>query len=583
MVVIDSDLEIRKSAHTAGGIGSLGGAMTSSVVTEATHSLWDEVKPTELSSSVVGEYEVRCVYICNNSPNNEKLEDVQVYVSQNTVSPYTDIDIATGTSDVGDDEQTVATENNLPLHVFFTFARGEENAIYIGTLEKGQGKSLWIRRHAGPAGASSSTPNDNYFLGFKVRGTAGSPSPPPPPPPGPGPPPPPGTPPGPPPPPPGTGIPAGWLWPIANPACGDNDYKSPNYINVDPIGNEWVVRVYQPPDFKIHEYPLVGNFLIRANAEAYKTYLQTCQMPSTGGGASANDPFGIRMIYATKPEVRGQVSSPWYIKMSDPVSDVRFDPQATIARNSDGSWRVTGKTGVRLKACIGEISGSNRDVINQAASNLDTYDHSEWAQRGYIYARQDWKNVEITAYYKVVNAGSAGNDSNFNLYSRGIRHNSTVAEGCGGSAYKADLHENDTYSFTKEIFHAGNEPCGDRSERPDPEGSAGGTIGAYRGKWVGLKFAMWNYRRQSDNKLCVHLESWADKNANNTWLKVGEQNDEGGWYPGAPSTSCPGDTHCGGDRDQILTWGGPFAEFRWDAYSEVHFKNLSVREIQPPT
>ena len=109
MVVIDSDLEIRKSAHTAGGISSLGGAMTSRVVTEATHSLWDEVKPTELSSSVVGEYEVRCVYICNNSPNNEKLEDVQVYVSQNTVSPYTDIDIATGTSDVGDDEQTVAS------------------------------------------------------------------------------------------------------------------------------------------------------------------------------------------------------------------------------------------------------------------------------------------------------------------------------------------------------------------------------------------------------------------------------------------------------------------------------------------
>ena len=338
MVVIDSDLEIRKSAHTAGGISSLGGAMTSTVVTEATHSLWDEVKPTELSSSVVGEYEVRCVYICNNSPNNEKLEDVQVYVSQNTVSPYTDIDIATGTADVGDDEQIVASENTLPLHVFFTFARGEENAIYIGTLEKAQGKSLWIRRHAGPAGASSSTPNDNYFLGFKVRGTAGSPSPPPPPPPG-SPPPPPDTPP-----------------------------------------------------------------------------------PPPGGGPVANDPFGIRMIYATKPEVRGQVSSPWYIKMSDPVSDVRFDPQATIARNSDGSWRVTGKTGVRLKAAIGEIAGNNRDIINAAASNLDTYDHSEWAQRGYIYAGQDWKNIEITAYFKVVKAGSAGNDSNFNLYGRGIRH-----------------------------------------------------------------------------------------------------------------------------------------------------------------
>ena len=75
MVVRDSDLEIRKSAHTAGGISSLGAPVTSTVVTEAVSSLWDEVKATELSSSVVGEYEVRCVYIYNNSPNNEKLED----------------------------------------------------------------------------------------------------------------------------------------------------------------------------------------------------------------------------------------------------------------------------------------------------------------------------------------------------------------------------------------------------------------------------------------------------------------------------------------------------------------------------
>ena len=132
------------------------------------------------------------------------------------------------------------------------------------------------------------------------------------------------------------------------------------------------------------------------------------------------------------------------------------------------------------------------------------------------------------------------------------------------------------------MFHAGLVPCGDRSERPDPEGDAGGAIGAYRGKWVGLKYVIWNYRRQSDNKLCVHLESWADRDANNTWRKVGEVNDEGGWYPGAPNTDCDGGEHCGGTRDEILSWGGPMAEFRYDGYQEVHFKNLSVRPINVP-
>ena len=36
-----------------------------------------------------------------------------------------------------------------------------------------------------------------------------------------------------------------------------------------------------------------------------------------------------------------------------------------------------------------------------------------------------------------------------------------------------------------------------------------------------------------------------------------------------------------GKRDQIITWGSPTATFRWDDVL-VDFRNLSVREIQPP-
>ena len=64
---------------------------------------------------------------------------------------------------------------NLPLDVFFTFARGEENALVIGNVAKGPWKSLWLRRHAGPARSGSSYPRDNYVLGFKVRRTEGTP------------------------------------------------------------------------------------------------------------------------------------------------------------------------------------------------------------------------------------------------------------------------------------------------------------------------------------------------------------------------------------------------------------------------
>ena len=246
MVIRDSDLQIRKTSHTAGGKTSLGGSLSAEVVNEGLNNLWDEIQDAELSSSVVGEYEVRCVGIYNNSPNNEIFEDLQVYVDQNTAAPFTDVDIALGIAAYGDDEQTVASEDVLPRDVYFTFARGEENALAIGNISKGSWKALWIRRHAGPTRSGSSYPRDNYVLGFKIRGTAG------------------------------TSVP-----------------------------------------------------------------------PTEPGGPSANDRFGIRMIYPTKPEQANVTSSPFYLKMADAIGDVRFDPQAQIARNADGSWRVVGDTGCK--------------------------------------------------------------------------------------------------------------------------------------------------------------------------------------------------------------------------------------------
>jgi F5/8 type C domain len=82
----------------------------------------------------------------------------------------------------------------------------------------------------------------------------------------------------------GGGIPAGWYWPTASPACGHGDYNSPNYINIDPDAVEptkWSINCYRAPDFNFQEY---GPFPVRANADAYKTYLQTCETPNIGGG-----------------------------------------------------------------------------------------------------------------------------------------------------------------------------------------------------------------------------------------------------------------------------------------------------------
>ena len=490
MVIKDSDLQIRKTNHTAGGKTSLGGNITAEVVNEGLQNLWDEIQNSELSSSVVGEYEVRCVGIYNNSPNNETFEDLQVYVDQNTAAPFTDIDIALGTAAFGDEEQTVASEDILPLDTFFTFARGEENALVIGNVAKGSWKALWLRRHAGPARSGSSYARDNYVLGFKVRTTGSTP--------------------------------------------------------------------VQPPT----EPPPGGG--------------------GGGGTPSVNDKFGIRMIFPTKPKTtRTDVSEPWFMDMSGASphnnKDCSFSSgDVIITKNADGSYRTTAVEELRFHVYISNITGCNRDVIDRDVRRLDTYDHSDSAARGYIYKPQDWKNIEITGYWKIVKlkSGLASGQVDFWIYTRGVSHSSTVAEGCGGCAYRFTWSDRgDDIGYQKEMYHNGDlSECGDRLNLGSRVDSGSGSL---VGKWFGIKCIIYNVNNDRD----VHLETWMDKDNINVWVKVKEETDSGGVYPGAPSTSCAGGEACGGTRDERFTWGSPLIRFNWRDVAEMHFRNFSVREI----
>lgn len=57
---------------------------------------------------------------------------------------------------------------------------------------------------------------------------------------------------------------------------------------------------------------------------------------------------------------------------------------------------------------------------------------------------------------------------------------------------------------------------------------------------------------------------------------------DGGWKAGSTNSSCKNPL-TGAPRtiDEIIRWGGPYATFRWDNATDVDFKWLSVREIQP--
>ena len=221
-----------------------------------------------------------------------------------------------------------------------------------------------------------------------------------------------------------------------------------------------------------------------------------------------------------------------------------------MTKNSDGSWKVTD---TQVRYGIYTSSGYDHDKIT-------TLNHASLAQKGYMQLSSDWKNFEITGYVKVID-GQSG--ENFAWYGRGGRHTGDgYPEGCEGSAYKGDLDYDGRTRFAKEQWHV--------SYVFTPHKQP---IGSIEDRWVGFKTIMWNTIQ--NGVTVVRMQIWLDNNNNNNWIKVDERTDSGGWGNEG--------SEFGGAPDQKITWGGPIASFRWDGATNVHIKNFSVREIQPPS
>jgi hypothetical protein len=246
------------------------------------------------------------------------------------------------------------------------------------------------------------------------------------------------------------------------------------------------------------------------------------------------DKFGIKEIYSTKAGGRE-----WFINTVNPKSDTIFNPESSITRQPDGSWQIEGR----------HEAGKYNDEVRM---NVNTPPDAE-----------PWKNVEITGYIKVVQANPP-NDA-LDWYARGIRHNSKVP--CEGTSLKGIIYVDGTVEWKKEIWHTGG--------YTDARGKAKVTD-SILGRWIGWKVVMYNI----NNNTAVKMESYLDDKNNNNWRKVTDVVDDGGWYANSPDNVFYS-ANCGKPKDYIVTNSGPVVTFRsdnmiWD------FKDLSVREIQPP-
>lgn len=156
MPILTTDIKYRLSggAANADPALSIGGAKSS---VEAASNLLDAVSSSE---ALAGDIEYRCYYV-HNAHATLTLENAVAWLSANTPSADTTLDIGVGTSAVDGTEQTVANENTAPVGVTFSAAATEGAAVALGNITPSQHCSVWIRRTVNASTAATLITKDN--------------------------------------------------------------------------------------------------------------------------------------------------------------------------------------------------------------------------------------------------------------------------------------------------------------------------------------------------------------------------------------------------------------------------------------
>jgi hypothetical protein len=274
------------------------------------------------------------------------------------------------------------------------------------------------------------------------------------------------------------------------------------------------------------------------------------------------DKIGIKEIYPSKPD-----GEEWSINMNDPNHDLRTDPQTTLIKNNnddgDGnSWKIQ-NTEVRYN--VFTSSGFMPQLIT-------TLNQTELSKKGYMQSPNDWKNVEMTGYFKINSFTSSEKNgaAHIELVARGGKNTNDkklingLSEQCESTTYHSNTYETGRVKFEKDLEHTQGYTTDDK-QIPDAIKEP------LLGRWIGIKAVFYNL---ANNNNSVKLEQYIDDNSNNSWHKVLSYTDNGHWGGGKPN--------CGGSDTQVITWGGPIAIFRWDNIDDMDIKDFSIREIQQP-
>ena len=280
----------------------------------------------------------------------------------------------------------------------------------------------------------------------------------------------------------------------------------------------------------------------------------------------------IPEVYETIP--KGQT---YRFNIDNPNDKVQVDKtdksNVFTQQNIDGSWRIDyGRPRIDIHTKDAGILPDKVDQLNNLSKGkIQSWDFSELKKIGYWYKPTDWKNIEVTLIFKLLDsARSKGDQHSISIVTRSISHSQLDNEYkngpkffCGGSSYHNNLSNDGKVRMKKEQFHIDYE-----WERYNSEFL---TVGDIYNKIIGFKAIVYNV-----NDTAVKLETWVDtqNQGRGPYKKVHEGIDLGNW----------GDNMklCGAEKEgQAITWGSPIVilkanDFKFDIY------DLEIREIVPP-
>lgn len=144
MAIVPEDIGLYLSggAGNTQGATSLGEAISSTEVPTGLGALFDDASSVECQN---GATEYRCIYVKNNHPT-ETLYSVVVWISQDTASPTTEINLGADPAGVNGTATTIVDPFTAPAGVTFTHPTDVASGIPLGDLPPGAFHAIWIQR-----------------------------------------------------------------------------------------------------------------------------------------------------------------------------------------------------------------------------------------------------------------------------------------------------------------------------------------------------------------------------------------------------------------------------------------------------